>query len=174
MLTVGLKWGVSLGFLDFFYHHYVATVRCETEYFYLTPQPTRKFFGYNPTHSEIVLISGFSAQPNPFGDFPCSQADSVAEPPLGRSHHDVLYRVSLATSAPFFAIEDIVLDNEPIIPADGEIWRPKFHRSDGKRLMTNEGLLHDPEACDAVLGGLLHPQNIKEFTDLDDRDTALQ
>ncbi|CAB4268400.1 unnamed protein product [Prunus armeniaca] len=71
-----------------------------------------------------------------------------------QSHHDVLRRVGLATSAPFVAVEDIDLDNEPVIPADG--------------------LLHDPETCDAVLGGLLHPQDIKELTDLDDRDIALQ
>ncbi|CAL2240737.1 unnamed protein product [Prunus armeniaca] len=52
MLTGGLKWGVSLGFLDFFYHHYVATVRHETEYFYLTPRPTHKFFGYKPSSAK--------------------------------------------------------------------------------------------------------------------------
>ncbi|XP_016647454.1 PREDICTED: uncharacterized protein LOC107880442 [Prunus mume] len=42
--------------------------------------------------------------------------------------------------------------------------------------MKNEGLLHDPEACDVVLGGLilLHPQDIKELTDLDDHDITLQ
>ncbi|CAB4298770.1 unnamed protein product [Prunus armeniaca] len=91
-----------------------------------------------------------------------------------QSHHDVLRRVGFATSAPFVAVEDIDLDNEPVIPADGEIWRPRFQKSDRKCLMTNEGLLHDPETCDAVLGGLLHPQDIKELTDLDDRDIALQ
>ncbi|CAL9001700.1 unnamed protein product [Prunus brigantina] len=53
MLAVGLKWGVSLGFLDFFYHQYVATIIHETEYFYLTPQPTRKFFGYKPSDSTL-------------------------------------------------------------------------------------------------------------------------
>ncbi|CAB4299750.1 unnamed protein product [Prunus armeniaca] len=71
-------------------------------------------------------------------------------------------------------ILDIDLDNEPVIPTDGEIWRPRFQKLDRKRLMTNEGLLHDPEACDTVLGGLFHPQDIKELTDLDDRDIALQ
>lgn len=30
---------------DFFYHHYVLTVRCETEYFHLTARLTCKFFG---------------------------------------------------------------------------------------------------------------------------------
>lgn len=86
----------------------------------------------------------------------------------------MLRRVSLATSALLVAVEDIDLDNEPIIPADGEIWRLKFQRSDGKRLVTNEGLLHDAEACDAILGGLLHPKDIKELIDFDDRDIALQ
>ncbi|KAI5351034.1 hypothetical protein L3X38_003925 [Prunus dulcis] len=91
-----------------------------------------------------------------------------------RSHHDVLRRVGLATSALLVAVEDIDLDNEPIIPADGEIWRLKFQRLDGKRLVMNKGLLHDAEACDAILGGLLHPKDIKELIDLDDRDIALQ
>ncbi|KAL6284789.1 hypothetical protein ACE6H2_015718 [Prunus campanulata] len=372
MLVVGLKWGVSLGFLDFFYHHYVATVRCETEYFYLTPRLNRKFFGYkpssakdwktrplmitgnwaapemscvsipssfgpepsildydystdtdsdmtfqrkliecflcfavpNPTRLEIVLAheriqwlnrhlvgrdwdvqhfldrstllrisqdrdsiiyrsylrvdlsadlhetelvghivsfdrvlqfeedsshrirrsyterqaqeeedsGGYSPDeselsdmsgplPNPSKrasrpgpgqrpsiDQQTKRSERVPNAGLssdladacipgsssGRSHHDVPRRVGLATSAPLSAAEDTDLDNEPIIPTDGEIWRPKFQRSYGKRLTTNEGLLHDSEACDAVLGGLLHPRDIKEQIDLDDRDIALQ
>lgn len=40
--------------------------------------------------------------------------------------------------------------------------------------MTNEELLHDPEASDIVLGGLLHPLDIIKLIDLDDRDIALQ
>ncbi|CAB4263232.1 unnamed protein product [Prunus armeniaca] len=91
-----------------------------------------------------------------------------------QSHHDALRRVGLATFAPLVAVKDIDLVNEPIILVDDEIWRPKFQRSDGKRLMTNKELLHDPEAFDVVLGGLLHPQDIKEWIDLDDRDFALQ
>ncbi|PQQ07069.1 uncharacterized protein Pyn_17004 [Prunus yedoensis var. nudiflora] len=39
--------------------------------------------------------------------------------------------------------------------------------------MTNEGLLHDPEACNVILCGL-HLQDIKELTYLDDHDIALQ
>ncbi|CAL8087027.1 unnamed protein product [Prunus armeniaca] len=52
MRAIGLKWGVSLGFVDFSYYHYVATIRCETEYFYLIPRPTRKFFGYKPSSTK--------------------------------------------------------------------------------------------------------------------------
>lgn len=40
--------------------------------------------------------------------------------------------------------------------------------------MASEGLLHDPEARDAVLGSLLHPCDVKELTEMDDRDIALQ
>ncbi|CAL2231425.1 unnamed protein product [Prunus armeniaca] len=275
MLAVGLKWRVSLGFLDFFYHHYAATVRHETEYFYLTPRPTCKFFGYKlssakdwktrplmitrnwatPEMSCISIPSSLGAEPGHIVSFdrafqfeedfshrirrsyierqaeeeedsggysPDDSELSDMSGPLpnlskrasrlgpgqrpsvdqqtkrskrvpdagssldssgafipgsssGRSHHDVLRRVGLATSAQFVVVEDIDLDNEPVILADGEIWR-RFQKSDGKRLMKNEGLLHDPEACDVVLGGLLllHPQDIKELTDLDDHDIALQ
>ncbi|KAI5343627.1 hypothetical protein L3X38_011503 [Prunus dulcis] len=75
---------------------------------------------------------------------------------------------------PSLRSEDIDLDKEPITLADGEIWRPKFQMSNGKHLMTNEELLHDPEACDTILGGLLHPLDIIKLIDLDDRDIALQ
>ncbi|CAL8992360.1 unnamed protein product [Prunus brigantina] len=68
MLAVGLKWEVSLGFLDFFYHYYVTTVRHETEYFYLIPRPTRKFFGYKPSsakdwNTQPLMITGNWAAP---------------------------------------------------------------------------------------------------------------
>ncbi|CAL9025874.1 unnamed protein product [Prunus brigantina] len=90
--------------------------------------------------SKLVPDAGLSLDPSD-AFIPCLSS--------GRSHHDVLRRVGLATSAPFIAIEDIDLDNEPIIPADDE-------------------------ACDAVLGSILHPRDIKELMDLDDRDIALQ
>ncbi|CAB4293952.1 unnamed protein product [Prunus armeniaca] len=375
MRAIGLKWGVSLGFVDFFYYHYVAIIRCETDYFYLIPRPTHKFFGYkpsstkawktqplmiignwaapemscisipssfghepsipdydystntqmdmilqrkfiewflcflvpNPTRSKIVLAherihcpnchlvgqdwdvqyfldpntllhisqdrdsiiypsylrvdlsadlhetklvghivsfdrvlqfeedsshriqrsyterqtqkeedsDGYSPDESELSDMlgPLPDLSKRASQPSPRqrpsvnqqtkrskhvpnaglsldptdalipgssfnqSHHDALRQVGLATYAPLVAVKDIDLDNEPIILANDEIdeiWRPKFQRSDGKRLMTNEGLLHDPEAFDGVLGGLLHPQDIKEWIDLDDHDFALQ
>ncbi|KAH0992241.1 hypothetical protein GBA52_003724 [Prunus armeniaca] len=122
--------------------------------------------GYSPDESELSDMLG------PLPDL--SKHALIPGSSFNQSHHDALRQVGLATYAPLVAIKDIDLDNEPIILANDEIWRPKFQRSDGKRLMTNEGLLHDLEAFDGVLGGLLHPQDIKEWIDLDDHDFALQ